>query len=271
MFKGAYMTAEPQQAWTLIQISDTHLMDQAALEFLRMNPESNFQAVMRDIQQHYPQLDALVHTGDLAQVPSTETYQRYLNFMQSLGIQHYHIPGNHDDPATFPFYRDLNQAHIFHLGKWSVVLLNSAVEGQIDGWIDEQQLKQLDEALTQHAQQHVIVACHHHPFSMNSAWIDQHRLKNTENLTDVLARHKNVKIVLCGHVHQDSCHEWNGIQFLSTPATSIQFKPHSDDFALDDEAPGYRMLYLLENGEFKTSVRRVVSGQQKINLKITGY
>ena len=258
-------------SWTLIQISDTHLMDEVDLEFVSMNPELSFQAVMHNIQQQHPQIDALVHTGDLAQVPVAQTYQRYLDYMQGTGLLHYQIPGNHDNTTLFPFHQGVNQVSIFHLGTWSVILLNSAVKGQIDGWIQAEHLQQLEALLIQFPQQHIIVACHHHPFIMHSKWIDQHRLKNTEHLTDVLQRHHQVKIVLCGHVHQDSCHEWHGIQFLSTPATSVQFKPLSDQFALDNQAPGYRVLNLFSDGQFKTEVKRVVAAQQKYNAEISGY
>ena len=271
MSRGKDMITTQQEACTLIQISDTHLMDQVGLEFVKMDPELSFHAVMQHIQKQHPHLDAIVHTGDLAQVPVAETYARYLQFMQSIAVPSFQIPGNHDDATLFPFYDNKDQAHIVHLGAWSLVLLNSAVAGKIDGWISSEQLKQLDTYLTTFAEQHIVVACHHHPFIMHSKWIDQHCLKNTESLTDVLARHKNVKIVLCGHVHQDSCQEWQGIQFLSTPATSIQFKPHSDKFAIDNEDPGYRVLQLFKNGDFKTDVQRVNFGQEKINLKITGY
>lgn len=266
------MNALVQQAsWTLIQITDTHLMDRVELEFVKMKPELSFQAVMHDIQQKHPHLNAIIHTGDLAQVPVSETYTRYLECMQGLGLDHYQIPGNHDDAEIFPFHNGQNAAHVIHFGTWSVVLLNSAVKGQIDGWIDAEQLQQLDDILNEFPKQHVIVACHHHPFIMHSKWIDHHRLKNTEHLTDVLKRHDNIKMVICGHVHQDSSKEWNGISFLSTPATSVQFKPLSDTFALDDQAPGYRVLELFEDGYFATSVHRVSLGQQKINLEISGY
>lgn len=33
------MTLNNEKNWTIIQISDTHLMDQDHLEFVRMNPE----------------------------------------------------------------------------------------------------------------------------------------------------------------------------------------------------------------------------------------
>lgn len=265
------MTALSQTSWTLIQITDTHLMDQVDLEFVKMKPELSFQAVMHDIQQRHPNLDVIIHTGDLAQVPVAETYTRYLKSMQAFGIEHYQVPGNHDDADIFPFYNNQNAVHAVHLGTWSIVLLNSAVKGQIDGWLDAEQLKQLDDILLQFPKQHIIIACHHHPFIMHSKWIDHHRLKNTEHLTDVLKRHNNIKMVICGHVHQDSCKEWNGINFLSTPATSVQFKPLSDTFALDDQAPGYRVLQLFADGNFETAVRRVSLGQQKINLEISGY
>ncbi len=262
--------AEPKD-WTIIQISDTHLMDRVELEFVRMNPEQSFHEVVRHIRGHYPNVDAVIHTGDLAQVPVDATYQRYLSFMQHWNIPHYQIPGNHDDSQAFPFHQNLNQVHAIHFGTWSMILLNSAVAGKVDGWVEQQQLDELNQLLTAHANQHVIIACHHHPFAMQSHWIDQHRLKNAESLKDVIQKHSNVKLVLFGHVHQASFNEWQGIHFLSTPSTSVQFKPLSEDFALDQAAPGYRVLKLKENGTFETHIERVAINQQKINIEISGY
>ena len=181
-------------------------------------------------------IDAFVHTGDLAQVPVPRTYQRYLDFMQSLKTPFYQVPGNHDNAEHFPFHQQQNKVHVIHFGPWSVVLLNSAVKGKIDGWVDETQLNQLEQILQEFAQQHILIACHHHPFEMQSKWIDQHKLKNTQDLTAVLAKYHNVKIVLSGHVHQESWREWHSIQFYSTPSTSVQFKPLSDHFALDEQS-----------------------------------
>lgn len=260
-----------QRDWTIIQISDTHLMDQADLEFVHMNPEHSFHTVLKQVQQQYPHADAIIHTGDLAQVPVPETYARYLSFMQTTGIPFYQIPGNHDHAEHFPFHQNQNQVHVLHFGQWSIVLLNTAVPNQIDGWVAQQHLHQLEHILETYAQQFMIVACHHHPFDMQSKWIDQHKLKNTNNLLDVLNKHSNIKAVICGHVHQDSLREWQNIQFFSTPSTCVQFKPLSDHFALDDESPGFRVLSLKENGELDTVVHRVANTQQKINIEISGY
>jgi len=270
MTSEQFNPASPQE-WTIIQISDTHLMDQPNLEFANMNPEQSFHEVMQHIQHNFPEMDALVHTGDLAQVPFAQTYTRYLEYIQSCQVPYYQIPGNHDDIKVFPFYQDRDQAHAIHFGNWTLILLNSAVQDRIDGWVEQAQLEQLDQLLLEYRNQYVVVACHHHPFAMKSHWIDQHRLKNAEDLKDVLARHQNVKLVLFGHVHQDSCNKWHGIQFLSTPSTSVQFKPKSDEFALDQAAPGYRVLHLKQNGEFDTHIERVTLSQQNINTEISGY
>lgn len=256
---------------TLIQISDTHLMADAASNFVKMNPEQSFLSVLADIQQHYPHADALLHTGDLAQEACSATYQRYLQQIQALHMPYFQVPGNHDDVACFPFYQQHNAAHAIDLGTWSLVLLNSAVTGQVDGWVDEAQLQQLEQILAARPQQYIVIACHHHPFAMQSHWIDQHKLKNSEALTDVLGRHQNVKLVLFGHVHQESCNTWQQISFLSTPSTCVQFKPKSTDFALGHEAPGYRVLQLKSNGSFSTQVHRLTHLQQNINVEISGY
>ena len=260
-----------QTELTLIHISDTHLMDEPQLDFVQVNPEESFLAVLKDIQTKYAHADALLHTGDLAQVAKPATYARYLDHVSTLSYPHYQVPGNHDAVAHFPFHEQKNCAHIVHLGAWSVILLNTAVSNQVDGWVDQQQLEQLKQLLAAHPEQHIILACHHHPFAMQSHWIDQHQLKNTHALTDILSQHTQVKLVLFGHVHQESCNLWRQIEFLSTPSTCVQFKPKSHDFALDTIAPGYRVLHLKSDGSFSTEVHRLTQLQQKINVEISGY
>lgn len=262
---------QTKAAYTLIQISDTHLMDQADSAFVHINPEESFHAVLEDIQQRHANLDLLIHTGDLAQVPVPATYQRYLKTLAKFGWPHYQIPGNHDQAEHFPFHQGKNIAHIVHLGAWSIILLNSAVKDRVDGQVSAQQLQQLEQLLQQFPQQHIIIACHHHPLEMQSIWIDQHKLKNSSALQDILQRYAQVKVVLFGHVHQASAQQHQGIHYLSTPSTSIQFKPQSDNFALDQIAPGYRVLQLYENGKFDSHIQRLEHYDVTIKTDISGY
>lgn len=255
----------------IIQITDTHLMDHPDTEFVQMNPEQSFHHVMDDVLQRFPHIDALVHTGDLAQIATAETYARYQNYMQKLGIPFFQIPGNHDDLSLFPFHRPDPIPTVIELGEWSIILLNSVIQGRTDGWIQAEQLQLLKQTLQQQADKNIVLACHHHPFAMQSHWIDQHKLKNAEEFIQILEDFKHIKVVIYGHVHQDSSNICHGIEFLSTPATCVQFKPFSHDFALDHMAPGYRCLYLKENGQFETEVFRLKNYSQKIIKEISGY
>ena len=164
----------------IIQITDTHLMDHADSTFVKMNPEQSFHAVIDDILKNYPEIDAIIHTGDLAQVAKPETYARYQRYMQRLNIPFYQIPGNHDNASYFPFLTPEPMPGVLSFGNWRVILLNSAVAGQVDGWIHAEQLQHLREILETTQQNNVIVACHHHPLDMQSHWIDQHKLKNSD-------------------------------------------------------------------------------------------
>lgn len=255
----------------IIQITDTHLMDQPESEFAGMNPEQSFHAVMKDVLARYPNIDAIIHTGDLAQVAKPETYTRYLHYMQNLNIPFFQTPGNHDDIECVPFDQLESAPEVIQFDHWCIILLNSAVKNQTDGWIQSEQLLHLEQLLHKYHDKYIILACHHHPVAMHSDWIDQHKLKNSHELQHILEKFTHIKAVIYGHVHQHSLKLWNNIQFLSTPSTCIQFKPLNHDFALDQSAPGYRCLHLKSNGEFTTQVHRLADFKQTSNKEISGY
>ena len=190
------VSALSQNDFVMIQITDTHLLEYPHLEFVGMHPEQSFHAVIDLMRQQHPHIDLIVHTGDLAQNPTPVTYNRYLQHMQSLGIPFFHTPGNHDDVAYFPFHEsDQTQATVVELGKWCIILLNSAQPQRIDGKIADGQLAQLTRLLEQLTERHVIIACHHHPFAMESAWIDQHKLKNSSDLLETIRPFSNIKAI----------------------------------------------------------------------------
>ena len=62
-----------------------------------------------------------------------------------------------------------------------------------------------------------------------------------------------------------------GIKLMSTPSSCIQFAPHSDDFLVDDIAPGYRWLELQADGEIETAVCRVEGVEFNVDLESKGY
>ncbi len=106
---------------------------------------------------------------------------------------------------------------------------------------------------------------------MGCAWLDTQVVANTADFWRVLDVFSHVKIVMWGHVHQAWQGERNGVVLMSVPSTCVQFKPHSEDFAIDDLAPGYRWLDLFDNGEFITGTSRVENLKFEVDFSIKGY
>lgn len=255
---------------TIVQISDTHLMDVPEKSFIEMNPEDSFHRIIHDIRTQHQNIDCIIHTGDVAQVAMPVTYDRYVNYMQTINVPFYQTPGNHDNLNHFP-YPQQQKVTIIDLAPWCIILLSSAVAGQTDGRIDHEQLSTLEHLLTQHQDKHIIIGCHHHPLHVDSDWIDQHCLKNTRDFTQIIEKYSSIKAIIHGHIHQETEICFGNIMVLSVPSTCVQFKPKSKKFTLDQNAPGYRVLKLHDNGQFETEVYRVYDAQPEINLNISGY
>lgn len=262
-----------QHAQTIIQISDTHLVKDEHATFVDMYPEQTFHGVMQHIVTHHPETQAIIHTGDVAQDAVASTYRRYLDYMQQLGIPFYQTPGNHDDLSCFPYPQaESAPLTVIDLKPWTIILLTTAVTGKIDGFIDQDQLDQLDQLLQQLNDRFVLIGCHHHPLHMQSDWIDHHRLKNSTDLCEVLRKFPQVKAVIHGHVHQEFSQIQDNIQYLAVPSTCVQFKPRSHDFALgNQDAPGYRVLKLYDDGHLESQIYRLSHLIPKINNEISGY
>jgi Icc protein len=137
---------------------------------------------------------------------------------------------------------------------WVVVMLDSFLAGKAQGRLSRKSLEELDAALKANAGLHALVCLHHHPVAMHSRWLDQVGLENPDEFFAVLDRHRNVRGVLWGHVHQIHDEERKGVQLLSTPSTCAQFLPQSDNFAIDRRPPGYRWLDLHPDGRIASEV-----------------
>ena len=101
--------------------------------------------------------------------------------------------------------------------------------------------------------------------------MDQHNLRNANELAEVLAPFKNVKALLYGHIHQQVDSEWLGYQVMATPSTCIQFKADSNTFALDVAQPGWREIDLHADGHIETRVKRIQQASFLPDMQVEGY
>lgn len=261
----------------ILQITDTHLFAGETETLLGINTLNSYHAVLDAIVKQQLPADLIVATGDLVQDQSTGAYQRFTDGIARLPAPCVWLPGNHDYQPSMA--QELAAAGISSskqvlLGEqWQILLLDSQVQGVPHGELSDDQLIWLDNCLAQHTDRHTVVMLHHHPLASGCTWLDQHSLRNSHMLAEVLARYQNIDAILCGHIHQDMDVMWNGIRMLATPSTCVQFKPHCTSFTLDTAAPGWRYLELTtgDNPSLTTQLFRLDTDEFSPDLGSDGY
>jgi Icc protein len=243
-------------SFQILQVSDPHLHAEDGARLYGIATADAFAAVLRQaLTESRP--DLLLVTGDLAQDESRGGYERLRDLLLPAGVPTAVIPGNHDDPALLG---EVLEAAGIQVGghvdtpHWRLVLLSTWARGDAGGRLTPAELATLDGRLAERPDAHGLVVLHHHPVPMGSRWLDTVGLRNPDEFFRVLAAHPSVRGLVWGHVHQAMDRRQDGLRLLSTPSTCYQFRPGSDDFALDDRPPGYRWLTLAADGTMDTRV-----------------
>ena len=244
----------------LVQLTDCHILQDPQAELKGTNTRHSFERVFAAVQSSPIRWDLLLATGDLSQDQSAESYIYLAEHLNRLGIPIAWIPGNHDDPkimdTAFRAESILNTKHII-IGRWQIVLLDTFIRGETHGRVGEAELEFMQRVLQDHPQHHALICLHHPAIDCGSAWMDAIGLLEANLFRDAVSQHANVRGVLWGHVHQEAHFHRDGIDWMSTPSTCMQFKPASVEFELDSLPPGYRSIRLMPDGGIESEVIRV--------------
>lgn len=271
-----YQLGRDEPVVRLLQITDMHLFSDPNAELLGVNTYQSFQAVINAIQSANRHYDAILATGDLIQDYQIDGYDHFAKLVKPLNAPVFWLEGNHDEQPQM----GMKLAHYAHIQSekqilagqhWQILLLNSQVSEAPSGFLSKGQLAWLETKLAEHSERFHLIVLHHNLLSTHSAWLDQHCLKNSSRLAEVLAPYPNVKAILHGHIHQEVDGQWQGIRVLATPSTCIQFKPNCNAFTLDLLPAGWRELNLYPDGRIETYVKRLENHDFLPNLSAKGY
>jgi 3',5'-cyclic-AMP phosphodiesterase len=270
-----------QHSHRLIHLTDSHLFGNTERVLLGLNTHQSFYRVIVDIatnaQQQGRTPALMIATGDIAQDGSAAAYQAFAQAMSSLTVPWMWTAGNHDDPAVM---RKISASRLLdigqlQLGNWLVLMLDTHVPGHVHGQLSADDLRRLRSSLAGVAGntglQHVLLCMHHNPLTANAAWMADIGLRNADELQAVLRDYPVVRAVLHGHIHQDLDQWHEGVRYLCTPSTCVQFKPDADDFELDLTPPAWRWLELDEDGSITTQVQRLHDYEVKVDMNVGGY
>lgn len=244
--------------WRFVQISDPHLGSYRDGRWnngfiCTMMPDV-MRCLRNDLRDIKP--DFILATGDLSSRATRDTMFAARDLMDWLGHPYYPMGGNHDFVAeeSRAWFRDAFHAHLpngrtfysfTHKGLHFAVLdamwvwpddslkgvpppgttrISSEPGEERGRWaIPLEQLAWLDADLRVHEAQPAIVSCHYPAIGVpdrlqRPGLAFAGSLDNGDELRSLLARHGNVRAMMCGHLHMNIIEVVDGITHVVTAA-----------------------------------------------------
>lgn len=246
-----------------MHLSDAHLFADAGRRLKGVCTLESYRAVIELAHRRMPDPDLVILGGDMAQDESAGAYLHAARELALWDAPAMISPGNHADLATLSetlvpaLAEGGGYSSDFEAGAWRIITLTTHLPGSVPGYLSEAELHRLQSLLDEEQHRHVLIALHHPPLSVGSRWMDEIGLLNRDALWHLVEALPRVRGLLCGHIHQAFDVVHGGVRVLGTPATSVQFKPLEDDFALDALSPGYRWLELHADGTIESGIERI--------------
>jgi len=251
--------SRPARALRIVQVSDCHVARERGADYRGRSADEGLTALLPAIRRWRP--DLLLLTGDVSEDASAASYGRVAAFLSTAGAPVLALPGNHDDAGSMrqyfaqgPWGAPSANAH----GDWCLMLLDSTQPGRVEGEFSTATLERLDRALGKHADSHVLLALHHQPVSVGSFWIDRYPLQYAELFWNLVDRHRQIRCITWGHVHQDYRSRRGEVTLLGCPSSVANSLPNRERFTLDPDGPACRWLELSADGEVGTGLLHAV-------------
>ncbi|MCI1017795.1 metallophosphoesterase [Microbacterium sp. C5A9] len=239
----------------IIHVSDPHYLAGGAKLGGRYDVESTFARTLEAITSVHPDPDAIVVTGDLADLGEPDAYRRLRSavepVVEALGTTIVWVAGNHDErPALRQELLDQAPTHEPVTGVWDLaglrlIALDTSVPGWHHGDLDHDQLGWLAEVLSQPAPHGTLLAMHHPPVPSHVPLFDILELQHQDELAAVI-RGTDVRGILAGHLHYSAHGMFAGIPVSVASATCYTMnvaRPAADVNGMD-AAQAFQLVHV---------------------------
>jgi 3',5'-cyclic AMP phosphodiesterase CpdA len=216
----------------IAQITDLHVVDHDRTAYGRVDTNAQLRQAVAHLNALDPRPDVVLATGDLTDHGTAAEYAVLRQILSVLTVPVYLIPGNHDRRDVFldafrdhaylprpgaPFAHYAVDDHPVRL-----VGLDTTVAGHHHGTMCAERLAWLDHTLRAAPRRPTVVFMHHPPFRTGIRWMDAAGLHGGRQMADVVARHRQVARVACGHLHRPIQLAWAGTIACTMPSTCHQ-------------------------------------------------
>ena len=249
----------------ICQLTDLHVRP-AGVAANRVS-ETNMltERAFRVVAGFTPRPDVVIITGDLTECGLEAEYANLSAMLRrTLSMPVYVIPGNHDRRGNL-------RAVLAHLPGVTVdpeyvqyavedhpvrlVMLDTVVPGASHGNLSPSQLTWLDRTLGAEPGKPTLIGMHHPPFATGIPHMDRIALLNAGMFRSVIANHRQVERIVCGHHHRpivgQCAHAIASISPSVAHQVELTFDP-SDPGAFNFEPPAFQLHMWHEGTDFVT-------------------
>ncbi|WP_243225019.1 metallophosphoesterase [Microbacterium sp. CIAB417] len=226
---GTHVLGRHQPAsHALVHVSDPHFLAGGAQLAGRFDVAETFDRTLEAITSAHPSPDAIIITGDLADLGEPDAYRRLRDAVEPvaarLGAELVWVAGNHDERPVLR--RELLDAAateepvtvVRDLHGLRLIALDTSVPGWHHGDLDDAQLSWLADQLATPAPHGTVLAMHHPPLPSHVPLFDILELRHQDELADVI-RGTDVRAILAGHLHYSSQGTFAGVPVSVASAT----------------------------------------------------
>jgi 3',5'-cyclic AMP phosphodiesterase CpdA len=263
------MTTTTQDSTFLVQLTDLHIREPGRLAYGRIDTAPYLDRAVQSVLRLPQRPDAVVITGDLSDFGRAAEYEHLARLLAPLPMPIYLMPGNHDDRdqlrRSFPDHAYLAPGvgtagfvqYSVRVGALRLLTLDTCVPGESHGALCEERLGWLEQQLDASRGEPVVIAMHHPPFQTLIGHMDEiGLLQGAEALEALVAQHRNVERVICGHLHRAIDVRFGGTIASTSPAPAHQvcldLSPDAPS-AWTLEPPGFRIhAWSARNGRVVT-------------------
>jgi Icc protein len=241
-------------AMLICQLTDLHIRPRGFAANRVSETNMLTERAFRVVAGFSPRPDVAILTGDLTECGLEAEYANLTAILaRTLPMPVYVIPGNHDR-------RENLRAGLSHLPcvlsdphfvQYTVddypvrmVMLDTLVPGASHGALFGAQLGWLDRALAEQPSKLTLVGMHHPPFATGIPHMDKTALLDADAFRSVIARHRQVQRIVCGHHHRpivgQCAHAIVSIAPSVAHQVELTFAPN-DPGAFNFEPPAFQL------------------------------
>jgi 3',5'-cyclic-AMP phosphodiesterase len=242
---------------TIAQITDLHITNGSRPKEQARNT-ARLHTALAAIRELKPPPAAILVTGDMVDLGQADEYAALKQILATIDIPIYFGVGNHDSREAFrqafpetPVDENGFIQYAVMIGDLRIVMCDT-LEGKENGGFCEKRAQWLARTLDEAPDTPTVLALHHPPVPSGIVWIDEPAdAPWLKRLADVIRDRRQIRTLICGHMHRSYNGQFAGHVVAVSSATSIQLAldlrpidlrvPDGREL-LTERMPGYSLL-----------------------------